>query len=152
MNPKRKQKLIIVLGGVAAVGLATGLISYALRSNINLFYTPTEIAAGKAPLERRIRVGGLVVPGSVVRGDELAVSFDLTDSAEQITVRYAGILPDLFREGQGIIAHGKLVGGTVVEADEVLAKHDENYVPPEVQEAIEKAGHPGNKQAAATTY
>ena len=83
-----------------------------------------------------------MVPGSVKRGDDLQVTFDLTDNAEQITVRYAGILPDLFREGQGIIANGKLISGTLVEADEVLAKHDENYVPPEVQEALEKAGHP----------
>ncbi|RLU00491.1 cytochrome c maturation protein CcmE [Ketobacter sp.] len=142
MNPKRKQRLVIVLGVLVAVASATGLITFALRENINLFFTPTEIAEGKAPLERRIRVGGLVVPGSVKRGEELEVSFDLTDNAQQITVRYAGILPDLFREGQGIIAHGKLIGGTLVEADEVLAKHDENYVPPEVQEAIEKAGHP----------
>ena len=145
MNPKRKQRLIIVLGVLAAVGMATGLITFALRENINLFFTPTEIAHGNAPKERRIRVGGLVVPGSVKRGDDLQVSFDLTDNAEVITVRYAGILPDLFREGQGIIAHGKLISGTLVEADEVLAKHDENYVPPEVQEAIEKAGHPKNQ-------
>ncbi|MBA57434.1 MAG: cytochrome c maturation protein CcmE [Pseudomonadales bacterium] len=142
MNPKRKQRLIIVLGILVAVGLATGLMTFALRENINLFFTPSEIAEGKAPLQRRIRVGGLVVPGSVKRGEDLQVSFDLTDNAQQITVRYAGILPDLFREGQGIIAHGKLISGTLVEADEVLAKHDENYVPPEVQEAIEKAGHP----------
>lgn len=142
MNPKRKQRLIIVLGVLVAVGLATGLMTFALRENINLFFTPSEIAEGKAPLQRRIRVGGLVVPGSVKRGEDLQVSFDLTDNAQEITVRYAGILPDLFREGQGIIAHGKLISGTLVEADEVLAKHDENYVPPEVQEAIEKAGHP----------
>ena len=142
MNPKRKQRLIIVLGVLVAVALATGLITFALRENINLFFTPTEVAEGKAPLERRIRVGGLVMPGSVQRGEELEVSFDITDNARQITVRYAGILPDLFREGQGIIAHGKLIGGSLVEADEVLAKHDENYMPPEVQEAIEKAGHP----------
>lgn len=142
MKPKRKQRLIIILGILVAVGAATGLMMFALTENINLFYTPSEIAEGKAPVERRIRVGGLVVPGSVKRGDDLMVTFDLTDNAEQITVRYAGILPDLFREGQGIIANGKLIKGTLVEADEVLAKHDENYVPPEVQEAIEKAGHP----------
>ena len=142
MNRKRKQRLSIVLGVLAAVGLSTALITFALRENINLFFTPSEIAEGKAPIERRIRVGGLVVPGSVKRGDDLQVTFDLTDNAERITVRYAGILPDLFREGQGIIANGKLISGTLVEADEVLAKHDENYVPPEVQEALEKAGHP----------
>jgi cytochrome c-type biogenesis protein CcmE len=142
MNPKRKQRLIIVIGIFVAVGLATGLMTFALSENINLFFTPSEIAEGKAPIQRRIRVGGLVVTGSVKRGDDLEVRFDLTDNAEVITVKYAGILPDLFREGQGIIANGKLVEGGWVQADEVLAKHDENYVPPEVQEAIEKAGHP----------
>lgn len=142
MNPKRKQRLIIVLGIMAAVGLATGLMMYALSENINLFFTPTQIAEGEAPLNRRIRVGGLVVEGSVNRGEDLQVRFDLTDNAEVITVKFSGILPDLFREGQGIIAMGKLVEGNWVEADEVLAKHDENYVPPEVQEALEKAGHP----------
>ncbi|AUM14396.1 cytochrome c maturation protein CcmE [Ketobacter alkanivorans] len=147
MNPKRKQRLIIVLGVLAAVGLSTALMMFALKENINLFFTPTEIAEGKAPLERRIRVGGLVVPGSVKRGEDLQVTFDLTDNAEQITVRFSGILPDLFREGQGIIANGKLIGGTLVEADEVLAKHDENYVPPEVQEALEKAGHPKKEKS-----
>jgi len=147
MNPKRKQRLIIILGILVAVGAATGLMMFALTENINLFYTPSEIAEGKAPVERRIRVGGLVVPGSVKRGEDLMVTFDLTDNAEQITVRYAGILPDLFREGQGIIANGKLIEGTLVEADEVLAKHDENYVPPEVQEAIEKAGHPKKEKS-----
>lgn len=147
MNPKRKQRLIIVLGVLVAVSVATGLMMFALKENINLFFTPSEIAEGKAPLERRIRVGGLVVPGSVKRGEDLQVTFDLTDNAEQITVRFAGILPDLFREGQGIIANGKLIGGTLVEADEVLAKHDENYVPPEVQEALEKAGHPKKEKS-----
>ena len=142
MNPKRKQRLIIVLGVMVAVGLATGLMMFALGENINLFYTPSQIAQGEAPLNRRIRVGGLVVNGSVKRGDELEVAFDLTDNAEVIQVRFQGILPDLFREGQGIIAMGKLVEGNWVQADEVLAKHDENYMPPEVQEAIEKAGHP----------
>lgn len=142
MNPKRKQRLIIVLGIMAAVGLATGLMMFALSENINLFFTPSQIAEGEAPLNRRIRVGGLVVAGSVNRGEDLQVSFDLTDNAEMITVKFDGILPDLFREGQGIIAMGKLQEGNWVLADEVLAKHDENYVPPEVQEALEKAGHP----------
>ena len=152
MNPKRKQRLIMVLGIMVAVGVAVGLMTFALRENINLFYTPSQIAKGEAPLERRIRVGGLVVPGTVNRGDGLAVTFDITDKEEAITVRYKGILPDLFREGQGIIANGRLIEGTLVEADEVLAKHDENYVPPEVQEALEKAGHPADATLKKSDY
>ena len=142
MNPKRKQKLVIILGGLAALGLAIGLMTYAMRENINLFYTPSQVAAGEAPLEKRIRVGGLVVVGSLQRGDDLDVTFDITDNAQTIRVRYDGILPDLFREGQGIIANGHLVSDKLVEAEEVLAKHDENYMPPEVKHAIEQAGHP----------
>ncbi len=142
MNPIRKQRLMIVIGVVVAFGLATGLITFALRENINLFFSPSEVVAGKAPSERRIRVGGMVVEGSVKRGDDLNVSFDITDTAETITVSYHGILPDLFREGQGIIANGRLTADRWVTADEVLAKHDEKYVPPEVKDAIEKAGHP----------
>lgn len=147
MNPKRKQRLIIILGGLIALGLATGLMTYAMRENINLFYTPSQVVAGEAPMERRIRVGGLVVPGSVNRGDGLSVTFDITDNAAAIRVRYDGILPDLFREGQGIIANGRLVADNLVQAEEVLAKHDENYMPPEVQHAIEQAGHPKKEKS-----
>ena len=144
MNPARKQRLVIIIGVVLALGLATGLITYALRQNINLFFSPTQVMAGEAPLDRRIRVGGLVVDGSVTRGEDLQVRFDITDQAKTITVAYQGILPDLFREGQGIIANGYLTDDNLVQADEVLAKHDENYVPPEVQKAIEAAGHPSS--------
>lgn len=154
MNPKRKQKLVIVLGGLVAVGLAVGLMTYAMRENINLFYTPSQVVAGEAPLEKRIRVGGLVVVGSLQRGEGLAVTFDITDNAQTIRVRFSGILPDLFREGQGIIANGRLVEQNLVEAEEVLAKHDENYMPPEVKHAIEQAGHPvkpANKPAESTS-
>ncbi|MGB3619961.1 MAG: cytochrome c maturation protein CcmE, partial [Ketobacter sp.] len=108
MNPIRKQRLIIIVGVLIAVALSVALIMFAMKENINLFYSPTEVVAGNAPMERRIRVGGLVVTGSVIRGEDLHVSFDITDNAETITVKYAGILPDLFREGQGIIANGKL--------------------------------------------
>jgi cytochrome c-type biogenesis protein CcmE len=152
MNPKRKQKLIIILGGLAALGLATGLMTYAMRENINLFYTPSQVVAGEAPMEKRIRVGGLVVVGSLVRGDDLEVTFDITDKAESIKVRYDGILPDLFREGQGIIANGRLVAENLVQAEEVLAKHDENYMPPEVQHAIEQAGHPKKDKQEKAAY
>lgn len=147
MNPKRKQRLVIILAGVAALGVAVGLMTYAMRENINLFFTPGQVVAGEAPMNKRIRVGGLVVVGSVVRGDGLSVTFDITDNVDRITVRYDGILPDLFREGQGIIANGHLIDTNLVQAEEVLAKHDENYMPPEVQEAIEKAGHPKKEKA-----
>lgn len=145
MNPKRKQRLVIILGGLVALGLAVGLMTYAMRENINLFFTPSQVVAGEAPMNRTIRVGGLVVVGSLQRGDGLAVTFDVTDNTDTIRVRYSGILPDLFREGQGIIANGRLVEQNLIEADEVLAKHDEKYMPPEAQYAIEKAGHPKKK-------
>lgn len=150
MNPKRKKKLLIILGLLALVGLAVGLASYALRQNINLFYTPAQIAAGEAPEDRRIQVGGLVVQGTVKRAtDSLKVRFTITDLKHQVDVEYEGILPDLFREGQGIVANGKLENGVVI-ADQVLAKHDEKYMPPQVKDAIEKAGHPGGASSAST--
>lgn len=150
MNPVRKQRLFIVLGVLAGLSVAIGLVLYALQQNINLFYTPQQIADGEAPVGSRMRVGGLVVPGSVDRNQEtLDVVFDLTDGKGSFTVHYQGILPDLFREGQGIVANGTLVEPLRFEADEVLAKHDETYMPPEVQEALEKAGHPGAGTANA---
>lgn len=142
MNPKRKQRLIIILGILAGVAIAAGLIGVALKENINLFFTPSQIVAGEAPVERMIRVGGLVVEGSVKRSDGLNVAFDVTDKAQQTTIHFDGILPDLFREGQGIIALGKIRQDGRFMAEEVLAKHDEEYMPPEVKDAIEKAGHP----------
>ncbi|MDX1693557.1 MAG: cytochrome c maturation protein CcmE [Ketobacteraceae bacterium] len=142
MNPKRKQRLLIILGILAGVSVAAVLIGVALKENINLFFTPSEVAAGNAPVGRTIRVGGLVVEGSVSRSDGLNVSFDVTDNKSRTTIHFDGILPDLFREGQGIIALGKMQEDGRFVADEVLAKHDEEYMPPEVKEAIEKAGHP----------
>lgn len=145
MNPVRKKRLIIVVVILAGVGLAVGLALYALRQNINLFFTPSQLAQGEAPKGSRIRVGGLVMQGSLKRAsDSLAVRFTVTDLKQQVDVVYTGILPDLFREGQGIVANGYFRNG-VVEADEVLAKHDEKYMPPEVKEAIVKAGHPADK-------
>lgn len=142
MNPKRKQRLLIVLFIVFGVGAAVGLTMYSLSQNINLFYSPTQIAAGEAPQATRIRAGGMVVDGSVKRDQEsLHVEFGITDYEKTVTVHYNGILPDLFREGQGIVAQGELDGNNVLQAVEVLAKHDENYMPPEVAEALEKAGH-----------
>lgn len=140
MNPKRKKRLSIVLLILAGTGVSVGLVLYALEQNINLFYTTTQIAQGEAPAATRIRVGGMVVDGSVERSTkDLQVSFLLTDYANQVKVSYTGILPDLFREGQGIIAQGKLDSSGVFRADEVLAKHDENYMPPEVAESLQHA-------------
>ena len=134
----------VIVAGVAA---ATGLVIAAMGENMLYFYSPSQIRAGEAPSGPSIRVGGLVVEGSVRRGEGLEVSFTLTDGAEAVDVRYAGILPDLFREGQGIVASGVLEAGGGLWADEVLAKHDENYMPPEVAEAMEMARR-GGKMAA----
>ena len=149
MHPIRKQRLIVVLFAVVFSSAAIGLVVYALRGNINLFYPPTDVAAGKAPIGQPIRVGGMVAAGSVQRSDQsLAVNFVLTDFESSVPVVYEGILPDLFDEGQGAVASGKLNAQGVLLADEVLAKHDENYMPPEVAEALEKSGynHKGDKQ------
>jgi cytochrome c-type biogenesis protein CcmE len=141
LNPVRRKRLTLALVIILGVGVAVGLTLYALKQNINLFYSPSQIVAGEAPLNRSIRVGGLVAPGSVQReSNSLQVVFTLTDTAQQIQVRYTGILPDLFREGQGIIAHGRLLAGGIVQADEVLAKHDANYMPPEVAGSLKQAG------------
>lgn len=141
MNPKRRQRLLVVVLIVVGVSVAVGLTLFALNQNINLFYSPSQIAQGEAPQGRRIRAGGMVVEGSVQRSTEtLEVSFEITDYEHSVRVHYAGILPDLFREGQGIVAQGQLDAQGVLQADEVLAKHDENYMPPEVADALEKAG------------
>ena len=147
MHPKRKQRLIIALVIVLLSSLAVGLTSYALRGNINLFYSPSEVAAGEAPTDRSIRVGGMVVEGSVTRArDNLETRFIVTDFASSVTVTYDGILPDLFAEGEGVVATGILGANGVVTASEVLAKHDENYMPPEVADALEKAQAQGAPQ------
>jgi cytochrome c-type biogenesis protein CcmE len=142
VNALRKKRLIIVLGILAGVGIATALALSALRENINLFYTPTQIANGEAPADARIRAGGMVVKGSLQRSpDSLDVQFVVTDFARNVTVRYHGILPDLFREGQGIVALGRLDTGGALVADQVLAKHDEKYMPPEVNKALKDSGY-----------
>lgn len=145
MTPARKQRLAIVVLIVLGVGATVALALNAFNKNMQLFFTPTEIAEGKAPAGQTIRAGGLVMAESVVRSDNsLLVKFTLTDTANTIPVEYTGILPDLFREGQGIVALGKMNAENTFVASEVLAKHDENYMPPEVAEALEKAGatHP----------
>jgi cytochrome c-type biogenesis protein CcmE len=126
---------------LVGMGVATALILQAFNQNLMYFYSPSDVQAGKAPDARDFRIGGLVVAGSVKRAtDKLAVEFTLSDLKKEVVVRYEGILPDLFREGQGIVANGKLGADGVFAAREVLAKHDENYMPPEVAEAL---GHPG---------
>ncbi|MEG1039772.1 MAG: cytochrome c maturation protein CcmE [Pseudomonas sp.] len=141
MNPQRKKRLFIILGLLVGVGIAVGLALSALQQNINLFYTPTQIANGEAPLDTRIRAGGMVEKGSLQRsGDSLDVRFVVTDFNKSVPITYRGILPDLFREGQGIVALGKLNADGVVVADEVLAKHDEKYMPPEVTKALKESG------------
>jgi cytochrome c-type biogenesis protein CcmE len=147
MHPVRKQRLYLVLFVVLFSSAAIGLVAYALRGNINLFFPPVDVAAGKAPTGQPIRVGGMVVEGSVQRSDDsLAVRFQLTDYEASVPVVYKGILPDLFGEGQGAVASGVLNNDGVLEASEVLAKHDENYMPPEVAEALDNSGydHKGN--------
>ncbi len=133
MTPARKKRLLLIALMLAGVGVGVGFALKSLDENIMFFFTPTEVMAGKAPKNKLFRMGGMVVNGSVDRpGDGLTVKFDLTDNEKQVTVRYAGILPDLFREGQGIIANGRLNDGGEFVAEEVLAKHDENYMPPEL--------------------
>ena len=142
MHPARKKRLILILLVLLGVGAAVALALSALRENINLFYTPTQIANGEVPEGARIRAGGMVVDGSVKRSsDSLDVRFDVSDGARAVTIAYSGILPDLFREGQGIVALGRVNAEGVLVADEVLAKHDENYIPKEVAEALKAQGH-----------
>jgi cytochrome c-type biogenesis protein CcmE len=139
MTPVRKRKLLMILFILLVLSLASGLVLYALRQNISLFYTPTQIAAGEAPVGRPIRVGGMVEKGSIVRAQKgLEVQFKITDFSKTITLVYTGILPDLFREGQGIVAEGVVVDTQFFRASQVLAKHDANYMPPEVKASLAK--------------
>ncbi|WP_159238599.1 cytochrome c maturation protein CcmE [Zhongshania aliphaticivorans] len=140
MHPQRKQRLLIILFILVVTGLAAGLLGYALKENINLFYPPADIAAGKAPTGKSIRAGGMVQEGSVQRAsDSLVTRFVVTDFSATVTVEYEGILPDLFAEGEGVVASGKLGEDGIFYATEVLAKHDETYMPPEVSDALEKS-------------
>lgn len=151
MRAKRKQKLYIILGLVGLAAVAVGLALFALRSNINLFFSPVQIAEGQAPVERQIRAGGMVREDSVRRDlDSLDVAFTVTDYVEDVEVRYNGILPDLFREGQGVVVVGRLQSEGWIRADQVLARHDENYMPPEVADALEASGYsPADYKAKA---
>ncbi|WP_395700826.1 cytochrome c maturation protein CcmE [Aquabacterium sp.] len=148
MKPRHKRAAIVV-GVLALVGVAVGLVLNAFNSNLVFFYTPTQIAAKEAPSGRTFRIGGLVQSGSVVR-EGVTVRFTVTDTAQSVPVRYDGVLPDLFKEGKGVVAQGQLGPDGVFTAREVLAKHDENYMPPEAADAVQRAeqvkarmaGHP----------
>lgn len=144
----RHRRFIWIGAGVAVLGVATALVLNAFQSNLVFFFTPTQIAANEAPKGRAFRVGGLVAPDSLAREpDGVTVRFVVTDTAASVPVSYKGILPDLFKEGKGVVAQGKLGADGVFQASEVLAKHDENYMPPEAAEAVGKA-HGGASVAA----
>lgn len=140
MHPVRKRKLQLVLLFLCVIGVVLSLVLYALRQNISLFYSPSDLTKGKAPIHQRIRMGGVVLPGSVVRSStDLSVRFKITDYQNTVEVLYHGILPDLFREGQGIVTQGQLLDNQHFKAVEVLAKHDEKYMPPEVKSILKAA-------------
>ncbi|WP_032939910.1 cytochrome c maturation protein CcmE [Citrobacter youngae] len=156
MNPRRKVRLWLACGVLGGLALTVGLVMYALSANIDLFYTPGEVIYGKREngqkpeLGQRLRIGGMVMPGSVKRDDKtLDVTFKLYDARGVVEVSYTGILPALFREGQGVVAQGTLQDATHIRAKEVLAKHDENYTPPEIKEAMDENHHPAGKPQGA---
>jgi cytochrome c-type biogenesis protein CcmE len=137
MKPRHK-RIALIAGGLAAIGIASAFVLNALDSNIALYVTPSEVAAGKAPQGKAFRIGGMVREGSIKR-DNLTVHFVITDTAKDIPVAYTGILPDLFKEGKGAVIQGRLDSAGLFTATEVLAKHDENYMPPEAQAAVDQA-------------
>ncbi len=147
MNPIRKKRLTLIGLMVAGLGVATWLALNAFDENLMFFFSPSEVAEGKAPTSHPFRIGGLVVNDSVKRKpDGLTTAFTVTDNAKAVIVEYTGILPDLFREGQGIVALGQLNPQGIFIASEVLAKHDENYMPPEVAESLKTAHDEGVNQ------
>ncbi|MDD2923768.1 cytochrome c maturation protein CcmE [Rhodoferax sp.] len=137
MKPRHKRAALIA-GGLAAIALAAYFVLNAFQSSLVFFFTPSQVASGEAPRNRPFRIGGMVKTGSVQR-DNLTVSFVVTDTVKEVPVTYTGILPDLFREGKGVVAQGQLNEGGKFTASEVLAKHDENYMPPEAQHAMDRA-------------
>ncbi len=138
----RHKRLALIVGGLAALGVASALVLSAFQENLVFFFSPSDVAAQKAPRDRSFRIGGVVEEGSVKR-EGVLVRFKVTDTAQTIPVVYQGILPDLFREGKGVVAQGKLGADGVFRASEVLAKHDENYMPPEAAHAVEQAQKAG---------
>ena len=150
MKPRHK-RLFFILVAITIFGAAVGLVLYALKSNVSLFFTPTQVYNKEAPQARSFRVGGLVVDGSLKRErDGLTVHFDITDTQKTMPVTYKGILPDLFKEGKGVVAQGKLQSDNVFYAEEVLAKHDENYVAPEAARALELAAKAASAVSPST--
>jgi cytochrome c-type biogenesis protein CcmE len=147
----KQKRLALILGGLAILAVATTLVLTALKDNLAFFFTPSQIKANEAPINRTFRIGGMVENGSVKR-DGVNVSFKVTDTAQVVNVTYTGILPDLFREGKGVVAQGKLDGDGVFRAKEVLAKHDENYMPPEAASAVEKANKAREGAAKTLKY
>lgn len=153
MLVQRKKKLWLILFLVASVGTAVGLLMYSLSQNINLFMSPTQFANGEVPVGQTVRAGGLVEPGSVYRDEEgLGMRFTVADGRAELVIHYEGMLPDLFREGQGIVALGQLREDGTFMASEVLAKHDENYMPPEIQDALDKAHNDGKEALKSARY
>lgn len=141
MMTRKRRRLYIVLLGMATLGVAAALVLTAFEDNIVFFHSPTDIATKNPPTDRTFRVGGVVVADSIKRdADGITLRFDLTDLSNSVTVSYLGVLPDLFREGQGAVVEGKLAADGVFKADEVLAKHDETYMPKEVADALKKSG------------
>ena len=148
MKPRHK-RIAFIASGVLCLGVAVALVLNAFQDNLVFFHSPSDVLAGKAPREKTFRVGGMVEKGSVRRvGDGLTVQFIVTDTVKTIPVAYTGTLPDLFREGQGVVAQGSLRPDGVFEAREVLAKHDENYMPPEAAEALKRADAEGRAKMA----
>lgn len=140
MKPRHK-RMVLIVGGLAILGIAATLVLNAFQSNLVFFFSPTQVAAGEAPTGKSFRIGGMVKEGSLARQpDGVTMRFVVTDTDREMTVAYRGILPDLFREGKGVVAQGKLAEGGIFAASEVLAKHDENYMPREVADALKKQG------------
>ena len=138
---RKRRRLVLIGGGLAVLAGAVALMLNAFRDSIVFFNSPTDVAERHIGPGTRIRLGGLVKNGSLVRGDDLKVRFEVTDGSREIAVTYQGVLPDLFREGQGVVAEGALDGSGVFDADTILAKHDETYMPKEVADALKKSGH-----------
>jgi cytochrome c-type biogenesis protein CcmE len=138
---RRKRRLTLIGGALAVLALAVALVLLALKDSIVFFNSPTDLVEKRIPAGQRMRVGGLVKEGTLLRGENLAVRFELTDGSHALTVAYRGQLPDLFREGQGVVAEGALDPSGIFQADTILAKHDENYMPKEVADALKKQGH-----------
>jgi len=138
---RKQRRLTMILSAIAVLGVALGLVLFAMRDNIVFFYSPAEIVAKEVKPGTRLRLGGLVKEGSIERGADRFVSFTVVDTLSEVRVRYRGLLPDLFREGQGVVAEGTLEEGGSFSADTVLARHDENYMPREVADSLKKQGH-----------